>query len=93
MDGTIAPHAINELRFNYSLSRGQSFLTLDNFAGAVLRPDSVLLPSPQSSSTSLWHSLATSIPSGSLDFGKIADNTQHQINVTTMFPGSPGPIR
>jgi hypothetical protein len=47
---TITPHAINELRFNYSLSHGQSFLTLDNFAGAVPPPESVLFPSPQSSS-------------------------------------------
>src|SRR5262249_28184346 len=31
-DATITPRAINELRFNYSLSHGESFLTLDNFA-------------------------------------------------------------
>ena len=48
-DGTIAPHVIDELRFNYSLSHGQSFLTLDNFAGAVAPPDSVLFPPSQSS--------------------------------------------
>jgi hypothetical protein len=82
-DGTITPHVINELRFNYSLSRGQSFLTLDNFAGAVAPPDSVLLPSPQSSSNSFLAFSGDSNPFGlNFDFGKIADNTQHHINVT-----------
>ena len=82
-NGTITQHVINELRFNYSLSRGQSFLTLDNFAGAVPPPDSVLLPSPQSSSNSFLGFFGDFNPFGlSFDFGKIADNTQHQINVT-----------
>jgi len=82
-DGTVTPHVINELRFNYSLSRGQSFLTLDNFAGAVAPPDSVLLPSPQSSSNSFLAFSGDSNPFGlNFDFGKIADNTEHQINVT-----------
>jgi len=83
VDGTITPHVIDELRFNYSLSRGQSFLTLDNFAGAVAPPDSVLLPSPQSSSNSFLAFSGDSNPFGlNFDFGKIADNSQHQINVT-----------
>ena len=82
-DGTITPHVINELRFNYSLSHGQSFLTLDNFAGAVAPPDSVLLPSPQSSSNSFFAFFGDFNPFGlSFDVGKLADNTQHQINVT-----------
>jgi len=82
-DGTISPHVMNELRFNYSLSRGQSFLTLDNFADAIPPPDSVLLPSPQSSSNSFMAFFGDFNPFG-LNFftGKIADNTQHQINVT-----------
>src|SRR5215469_2301409 len=79
-DGTITPHLINELRFNYSLSRGQSFLTLDNFAGAVPAPDSVLLPSPQTSRNSFFAFFADFNPFGLKYFvGKIADNTQHQI--------------
>lgn len=82
-DGTITPHVINELRFNYSLSRGQSFLTLDNFAGAVPPPDSVLLPSPQSSSNSFLGFFGDFNPFGlKFDLGKIADDIQHQINVT-----------
>jgi carboxypeptidase family protein/TonB-dependent receptor-like protein len=82
-DGTLTPHVVNELRFNYSLSRGQSFLTLDNFGGAVAPPDSVLLPSPQSSSNSFLGFFGDFNPFGLLfDVGKIADNSQHQINVT-----------
>ncbi len=81
-DGSITPHVMNELRFNYSLSRGQSFLTLDNFAGALAPPDSVLLPSPQSSRNSFLAFSGDSNPFGlNFDIGKIADNSQHQINV------------
>jgi len=80
---TITPHAINELRFNYSLSRGQSFLTLDNFAGAVAPPDSVLFPPGQSSSNGFLGFFGDFNPFGLKYFvGKIADNRQHQINVT-----------
>ncbi len=82
-DGTITPHVINELRFNYSLSHGQSFLTLDNFAGAVPPPDSVLFPSPQSSRNGFLGVFGDFNPFGlKYDVGKIADNRQHQINVT-----------
>lgn len=82
-DGTITPHVVNEFRFNYSLSRGQSFLTLDNFAGAVPAPDSVLLPSGQTSNNSFFAFFGDFNPFGlKFDLGKIADNTQHQINVT-----------
>ena len=83
---TITSHAINELRFNYSLSRGQSFLTLDNFAGAVAPPDSVLFPAGQSSSNGFLGFFGDFNPFGlKYDVGKIADNRQHQINVTDNF--------
>lgn len=82
-NGAITPRVVNELRFNYSVSRGQSFLTLDNFSGAVPPPDSVLLPSPQTPSNSFWGFFGDFNPFGlNYDVGKIADNTQHQINVT-----------
>jgi hypothetical protein len=83
---TITPDAINELRFNYSLSHGQSFLTLDNFSGAVPPPDSVLFPPSQSSSNGFWGVFGDFNPFGlKYDVGKIADNRQHQINVTDSF--------
>ena len=93
-DGTITPHAINELRFNYSVSHGQSFLTLDNFAGAVAPPDSVLFPPAQSSRNGFWAFFGDSNPFGLKYFvGKIADNRQHQINVTDGFSWSAGSHR
>jgi len=79
----IAPHVIDELRFNYSLSRGHSFLTLDSFGGALPPSDSVLFPSPQSSSNSLFFFYGDFNPFGlSFSAGKLANNLQHQINLT-----------
>src|SRR5260370_35059094 len=49
---TITSHTINEFRFNYSRSRANSFLTLDDFGGAVPPSSSVLLPTAHSLSTS-----------------------------------------
>jgi len=82
-DGRISPHVIDELRFNYSLSRGHSFLALDNFGGAVPPSDAVLFPSPQSSSNSRFFFYGDFNPFGlSFSAGKIANNLQHQINLT-----------
>jgi hypothetical protein len=93
-DGTITPHAINEFRFNYSLSHGQSFLTLDNFAGAVAPPESVLFPPGQSSSNGFLGFFGDFNPFGlSFDVGKLADNRQHQINATDGLSWSAGSHR
>jgi len=93
-DGTITPRVVNELRFNYSLSHGQSFLTLDNFAGAVAPPDSILFPPGQSSSNSFLGIFGDFNPFGlKYDVGKIADNRQHQINVTDGLSWSAGSHR
>jgi hypothetical protein len=78
----INPHLVNELHFNYSLSRGRSFATMDDFGGAVPPTDSVLLPSPQSLNTSFVGFFGDFNPFGlSFDAGKLADNVQHQVNV------------
>jgi hypothetical protein len=80
---TIAPHAMNELRFNYSLSRGDSFFTLDDFGGAVPPTSSVLFPVGQSFSTSAFFFFGDFNPYGlSFEVGKLASNLQHQINAT-----------
>jgi hypothetical protein len=93
-DGTITPHVINELRFNYSLSHGQSFLTLDNFAGAVAPPDSVLFPPSQSSRNGFFGFLGDFSPFGLKYYvGKIADNRQHQINIADSLSGIAGSHR
>lgn len=85
-DQAISPKSTNELRFNYSRSRGESFLTLDDFGGAVALPDSAIFPSFASSNTGFFAFYGDFNPFGlSFYTGKIADNLQHQINVTDNF--------
>jgi hypothetical protein len=77
---TLTPRSTNDFHFNYSRSRANSFLTLDNFAGAVPPPDSSLYPSGISSQNSDFLFYAGS----GLEFqdGKVGNNLQQQINVT-----------
>ena len=82
----ISPRSTNELRFNYSRSRGEGFLTLDNFGSAVPPSDSELFPSFSSSSTGFFTFNGDFNPFGlNFDTGKITNNQQHQINVTDSF--------
>jgi hypothetical protein len=79
----ITPRLTNEFRFNYSESRGNSFLTLDNFGGAVPPPDSVLFPPFASSKNDSFSFFGDFNPFGlNFDTGKLANNLQHQVNVT-----------
>ena len=82
-DQTISAGLTNEFRFNYSRSRGNSFLTLDTFGGAVPPSDSAIFP-PFASSTSGFFTFNGDFNPFGLNFdtGKITDNLQHQINVT-----------
>src|SRR5262249_51723256 len=78
----VTSRLINELRFNYSRSRANSFLTLDSFGGAVPPSNSVLFPagvSVQDSSIAFFGDLT---PFG-LKFlvGDLGDNLQQQINL------------
>jgi hypothetical protein len=70
----------NEFHFNYSRSRANSLVTLDNFGGAVPPPNSALYPSFVSGQNSGFLFFANS----GLVFttGKLGDNLQQQINVT-----------
>ncbi len=79
---TITPQAINEFRFNYSLSRDHSFVTLDNFGGAAPPSNSILFPSPQLLSNASFVFFGDFNPFGlSFQVGKLANNVQHQFNV------------
>jgi TonB dependent receptor/Protein of unknown function (DUF1275) len=79
----ITARLVNEVRFNYSRSRGESFLTLDNFGGAAPPPYSALYPPFASSNSGFFSFYGDFNPFGlNFDTGKIADNLQHQINVT-----------
>ena len=80
---TITVHAVNELRFNSSLSRVDGFFALDNFGGAVPPSSLALFPTGQSLSSSSFTFLGDLNPFGlSFEVGKFANNLQHQINVT-----------
>lgn len=82
-DQAITPRLANDFRFNYSRSRGESFLALDNFGGAAPPPDSALFPSFASSKSGLFSFFGDFNPFGlSFDTGKFATNLQQQINVT-----------
>jgi hypothetical protein len=76
----LTPRLTNEFHLNYSRSRANSLVTLDNFGGAVPPSDSALYPSFVSGQNSGFLFFANS----GLFFirGKLGDNLQQQINVT-----------
>ena len=82
VNGSITQHLLDELRFNYSRSRADTLLTLDNFGGAVPPSASLLFPSGQSLSNANYAFLGDFNPFGLIyETGKIASNVQHQQNV------------
>lgn len=83
---TITKRAVNEFRFNRSVSQGDGFLTLDNFGGAVPLSSLELFQAGESLNRSLFTFQVGLIPFGiSFDVGSLADNRQHQINLTDNF--------
>jgi len=81
--GAFGPQMTNEFRFNRSVSQGNNFLTLDNFGGGTPLSDLELFPGGTSSNSSLFTFQVGLVPFGlSFDRGLIANNLQHQINVT-----------
>lgn len=79
----ITPRTVNEFRFNRSLSRGDSFVSLDDFGGGVPPSTLQLFPGGQSLSNSLFTFQVGLIPFGlSFDDGLLGNDLQHQINIT-----------
>ena len=80
---SLTPRLTNQFHLNYSRSRSHSFLTLDNFGGAVPPPNSVVSPSGTSPQSSVFLFFGDLNPYG-LRFlaGELGDNLQRQINVT-----------
>lgn len=75
----ISPTVSNEIRANYSNSKGGAFIRLDGFGGAIVPADSVLFPSFASPIAS---SFRLDLTGGrTLFIGRGADNSQRQINV------------
>ena len=75
---TFGSSVSNEVRVNYSRNKGASFLTLDDFGGAVPPAESSLFPSFASSKDSFMTVII--FPFG-FSVGKNVDNAQRQLNL------------
>jgi carboxypeptidase family protein/TonB-dependent receptor-like protein len=73
------PRVVNDLRANYSRTRGGKFFDLDDFGGAIPLPDSLALPLSTSRKDAL---LSFDLGGGvGFIFGKDAENFQEQFNL------------
>ena len=76
----ISPTINNDVRVNYSKNRGDLFLTLDDFGGAVVPPDSIIFPAFASSEdgTVTFNVGGTNT---NWFFGNLQTDLQRQVNV------------
>ena len=84
---SLTPTLTNEFRFNYSRSRTDSFVRIDNFGGATPPADSVLYPYPSVAppGTELLFYAGSGIPI--LLAGTLGNNLRQQYNVTDNLSG------
>ena len=81
---TVASNMLNDLRFNWSATRGASHLVVEPFGGAQPPPEALLFPFGDATDSAF----AFFITGGTaLAFfaGKNVDNTQRQINIVDTF--------
>lgn len=71
----------NDLRFNYSRNSAASYFTLDGFGGAVIPPESVILPANRSSIDSGGTIAINGALQGQIVFGKRPQTVQRQFNI------------
>ncbi|MGH9972080.1 MAG: carboxypeptidase regulatory-like domain-containing protein [Pyrinomonadaceae bacterium] len=82
---SINPRISNDLRFNYTKTKGQSFFSLDTFGGAVPVSDSQLFPPfANRGSSSVSFTLGFSLRPA-FRTGASAENFQRQINLVDSF--------
>ena len=81
---TLAPTMLNELRFNWSGTRGASYLVLDNFGGGEPPPAALLFPFGDASD-SAFSFVITGGTALNIFAGRNVDNTQRQINIVDTF--------
>lgn len=77
---TISPIVVNDLRFNYSRTNGNSRGHIDDFGGAVPLP-TLTFPNPFTSQNSLLNLQVFSLQQGTLATGPFGRNLQRQINI------------
>jgi hypothetical protein len=87
---SISPSLTDELRFNYSWSKGAGSASLDTFGGAVVPDPAILYPSPVNPANALYDfdifglntGSISGAPNGSWITGRLATNYQKQLNIT-----------
>jgi hypothetical protein len=79
-----SPSLTNDLRFNWSKSRGGQIYTQDTFGGAKLLPRELLFPSFADPATSLYYLTIGGADENTISPGTFSDNTQQQINIVNI---------
>jgi Carboxypeptidase regulatory-like domain/TonB dependent receptor-like, beta-barrel len=82
---SITAKVINELRLNYTRYAGLFFSSVDNFGGAVMPPDSLLLLPGNSRDDSSFSLVISSGKNTGLGVGIAGDNLQRQVNLVDNF--------
>jgi hypothetical protein len=85
---TPTPRASNDFRFNYSRNSASGRDSLDTFGGAVVPPDSFLLPAPFTTQTAHSYLSLANVSAqlgGAINAGKDASNVQRQMNYVDSF--------
>lgn len=80
----ISPSFTNDLRFNWSKSRGGQIYTQDTFGGAKLLPRELLFPSFADPATSLYYLTIGGNDENTISPGTFSDNTQEQYNIVNI---------
>lgn len=76
-----SPTLTNDLRFNWSKSRGGQIYTQDTFGGAKLLPRELLFPDFAKPETSLYYLTIGGNDENTISPGTFSDNTQQQYNI------------
>jgi len=82
---TLSSTATNDFRFNFSRTRANSTVYLDNFGGATVLDVSTVMPSPFTTNDSQFALAIFSLTGGTYLSGRNAKNIQRQYNFVDAF--------
>ncbi len=86
----LSPTFTNDLRFNWSKSRGGQIYTQDTFGGAKLLPRELLFPEFADPATSLYYLTIGGNDENTISPGTFSDNKQQQYNVVNISTWNTG---
>ncbi|BDC49885.1 cell envelope biogenesis protein OmpA [Bryobacterales bacterium F-183] len=86
----VSPSLSNDLRFNWSKSRGAQIYRQDTFGGAKLLPRELLLPDIADPATSLYYLTIGGNDENTISPGTFSDNTQQQYNIVNVMSWNAG---